>query len=81
MDDLDSLKVEHYSEVLENEQEMWDSIANKTALVVKSEIDVFDRIVTKGSVDPVLESVSSPTASSQSQYSRDGAVTDATLEP
>lgn len=58
MDDLDQLKLEHYSEVLENEQEMWNSIADKTALIVKSEVDVFDRIVTKGSIDPVLESVS-----------------------
>lgn len=29
VDDLDQLKLEHYGEVLENEQEMWDSIANK----------------------------------------------------
>ena len=33
-------------------------IASKTAVVIRSEVDVFDKIATKGSTDPVLEPVS-----------------------
>ena len=52
---MDRIKADYYTEVLTGEQETWDMLAGKVSLVVRSQIDSADRIVTKGSSDPVIE--------------------------
>lgn len=47
VDELDDLKASHYTEILEHEEEVWNVVQNKICLVVKSEMDVFDRFVGK----------------------------------
>ncbi|KAH8830225.1 hypothetical protein DL96DRAFT_925374 [Flagelloscypha sp. PMI_526] len=54
VDELDELKASHYTEILEHEEEVWNVVQNKMCLVLRSEMDVFDRIVGKAS-DPVIE--------------------------
>ncbi|TDL29319.1 hypothetical protein BD410DRAFT_779692 [Rickenella mellea] len=54
VDELDALKVQHYQEILEHEEEVWDFVQGKVSLVVRSTLDVFDRFAAKAS-DPVLE--------------------------
>ncbi|KIJ56535.1 hypothetical protein M422DRAFT_217972 [Sphaerobolus stellatus SS14] len=56
IDELDRLKVAHYQEVLDHEEEVWEGVAGKVCLVVRSSLDVFDRVTSKAS-DPVLESM------------------------
>lgn len=55
MDDLDRIKADFYQEVLEGEEENWNVIAGKVALIVRSQIDAADRIVTKGTSDTIIE--------------------------
>ncbi|KAI0751410.1 hypothetical protein C8Q80DRAFT_1251338 [Daedaleopsis nitida] len=54
VDDLDELKVRHYQEIVEHEEEVWDFVQGKVCLVVRSTMDVFDRVTSKAS-DPVIE--------------------------
>lgn len=54
VDDLDELKVHHYEEIMEHEEEIWDFVQGKVCLVVRSSLDVFDRFTAKAS-DPVIE--------------------------
>jgi len=54
VDDLDQLKSQHYEEIIEHEEEVWDVVQGKVSLVVRSSLDVFDRFTAKGS-DPVIE--------------------------
>ncbi|PWZ00436.1 hypothetical protein BCV70DRAFT_199715 [Testicularia cyperi] len=55
VDSIDELKAAYYGEVLEAEEEVWGFIENKVALAVRSQIDISDRISSKGLSDPVLE--------------------------
>lgn len=55
MDDLDRIKADFYHETLTGEQENWEAIAAKVALVVRSQIDAADRVVTKGTSDSIIE--------------------------
>ncbi|EST06971.1 hypothetical protein PSEUBRA_003600 [Kalmanozyma brasiliensis GHG001] len=55
VDAIDELKAQYYNEVLDAEQEVWSFIESKVALVVRSQIDVSERISSKGLNDPVLE--------------------------
>ena len=57
VDDLDRIKADYYHEVFAGEQETWAMLSNKVALVVRSQIDSSDRIVTKASSDSVIESM------------------------
>lgn len=57
MKDLDRIKADFYQEVLEGEEENWNTIAGKVALIVRSQIDAADRIVTKGTSDSIIESM------------------------
>lgn len=57
VDDLDRIKADFYQEVLEGEEENWNVIAGKVALIVRSQIDAADRIVTKGTSDSIIESM------------------------
>lgn len=57
VDDLDRIKADFYQEVLEGEEENWNVVAGKVALVVRSQIDAADRVVTKGTSDTIIESM------------------------
>ncbi|SCV72142.1 BQ2448_4836 [Microbotryum intermedium] len=50
-------KRSYYSEVLDHETETWYSISGKIALVLRSTVDLSDRLATKGTSDPVLEAM------------------------
>ncbi|KAF7331804.1 RRM domain-containing protein [Mycena kentingensis (nom. inval.)] len=54
VDDLDDLKVAHYNEIVEHEEEVWDVVQSKTCIAVRSTMDVFDKFTAKAS-DPVIE--------------------------
>ncbi|KAF8592539.1 hypothetical protein K439DRAFT_1324244 [Ramaria rubella] len=56
VDELDRLKVSHYNQILDHEEEIWDVVAGKVCLVVRSSLDVFDRVTAKSS-DSVLETM------------------------
>ena len=50
VDELDDLKVQHYQEIVEHEEEVWDFVQGKVCLVVRSTMDVFDRLTSKAYV-------------------------------
>ena len=50
VDDLDELKARHYQEIVEHEEEVWDFVQGKVCLVVRSTMDVFDRLTSKAYV-------------------------------
>ncbi|KAI0752232.1 hypothetical protein BC629DRAFT_1297238 [Irpex lacteus] len=54
VDELDDLKSQHYQDIVVHEEEVWDFVQGKTCLVVRSTLDVFDRLTSKAS-DPVIE--------------------------
>ncbi|KZT72638.1 hypothetical protein DAEQUDRAFT_663760 [Daedalea quercina L-15889] len=54
VDELDELKVQHYEEIIDHEEEVWDFVQGKVCLAVRSTMDVFDRLTSKAS-DPVIE--------------------------
>jgi len=63
VDELDELKAQHYQEVMEHEEEVWDVVQGKVSLVVRSTMDVFDRFTSKASdpvIEPMLQSVPDP---------------------
>ena len=47
VDELDDLKVQHYQEIVEHEEEVWDVVQGKICVVVRSTLDVFDRFTSK----------------------------------
>ncbi|KAE8228398.1 hypothetical protein CF326_g6671 [Tilletia indica] len=55
VDSLDELKAQYYHEVIENEEEVWEYILSKVSLIVRSQLEVAERVASKGSSDPVLE--------------------------
>ncbi|TCD71340.1 hypothetical protein EIP91_011111 [Steccherinum ochraceum] len=54
VDELDDLKAQHYQDIIEHEEEVWDVVQGKVCVVVRSTLDVFDRFTSKAS-DPVIE--------------------------
>ncbi|KIO13018.1 hypothetical protein M404DRAFT_123557 [Pisolithus tinctorius Marx 270] len=54
VNELDALKSQHYQEIMEHEEEVWDVVQAKVCVAVRSTMDVFDRFTAKAS-DPVLE--------------------------
>ncbi|KAK7695639.1 hypothetical protein QCA50_000275 [Cerrena zonata] len=63
VEDLDELKVSHYQEIVEHEEEVWDVVQGKVCLAVRSTLDVFDRFTSKASdpvIEPMLQSVPDP---------------------
>ncbi|KAF8164982.1 hypothetical protein B0H34DRAFT_649480 [Crassisporium funariophilum] len=63
VDELDELKVSHYEEIIEHEEEVWDVVQGKVCIVVRSTMDVFDRFTSKASdpiIEPMLQSVPDP---------------------
>lgn len=47
VDELDDLKAQHYQEIVEHEEEVWDSVQGKVCVVVRTTLDVFDRLTAK----------------------------------
>lgn len=63
VDELDDLKASHYHEIVEHEAEVWNAVQNKVCVVVRSEMDVFDRFTSKASdpiIEPMLQTVPDP---------------------
>lgn len=63
VDELDELKAQHYEEIIEHEEEVWDFVQGKVCLVVRSTMDVFDRFTSKASdpvIEPMLQTVPDP---------------------
>jgi len=63
VDELDELKAQHYQEIIEHEEEVWDFVQGKVCLVVRSTMDVFDRFTSKASdpiIEPMLQTVPDP---------------------
>ncbi|KAH7916740.1 hypothetical protein BJ138DRAFT_8107 [Hygrophoropsis aurantiaca] len=63
VDELDGLKVQHYQEIMEHEEEVWDVVQAKVCVAVRSTMDVFDRFTAKASdpiLEPMLQSVPDP---------------------
>ncbi|KAG5654469.1 hypothetical protein H0H81_001968 [Sphagnurus paluster] len=54
VDELDNMKLSHYREIIEHEEQVWEVVQSKTCVVVRSTMDVFDRFTAKAS-DPVIE--------------------------
>nr|CAG8467856.1 5968_t:CDS:2 [Entrophospora candida] len=55
VEELEKLKNEHYKQTLENEQKNLNFILSKVSSVVKTEVNIFERICNKGKADPLLE--------------------------
>ncbi|CAJ0916421.1 12543_t:CDS:2 [Entrophospora sp. SA101] len=55
VEELEKLKNEHYKQTLENEQRNLNFILSKVSSVVKTEVNIFERICNKGKADPLLE--------------------------
>ncbi|KIJ70313.1 hypothetical protein HYDPIDRAFT_78105 [Hydnomerulius pinastri MD-312] len=63
VDELDGLKAQHYQEIMEHEEEVWDVVQAKVCVGVRSTMDVFDRFTAKASdpiLEPMLQSVPDP---------------------
>lgn len=55
--EVEVCKRTYYSEVLDGESQMWDMIGGKTALLVRSTLDLSDRLASKSTADPVIEAM------------------------
>ncbi|KAF5333316.1 hypothetical protein D9611_002206 [Ephemerocybe angulata] len=74
VDDLDELKANHYLEIVEHEEKVWDVVQTKVCVLVRSTMDVFDRVTAKASdpiIEPMLQSVPDPFDSYGIQQSED----------
>lgn len=64
VDELDDEKIRYYSEVLEGEEECWDFIQGKVMTSLRSQLDVYERISSKGlsdaTLEPLLSSIPDP---------------------
>ncbi|KAF7301464.1 RRM domain-containing protein [Mycena indigotica] len=63
VDDLDDLKVAHYQEIVDHEEEVWDVVQGKICIAVRSTMDVFDKFTAKASdpvIEPMLQSIPDP---------------------
>ena len=47
VDELDDLKAQHYQEIVEHEEQVWDTVQGKACVVVRTTLDVFDRLTSK----------------------------------
>lgn len=54
VDELDGIKLQYHEEVLEAEEETWDTVLSKVAFVIRSQLDFYEKIAGKAS-DPILE--------------------------
>ncbi|EJT45987.1 hypothetical protein A1Q1_05533 [Trichosporon asahii var. asahii CBS 2479] len=56
VDELDGIKLQYHEEVLEAEEETWDTVLSKVAFVIRSQLDFYEKIAGKAS-DPILEPI------------------------
>ncbi|KAH9442913.1 hypothetical protein MJO29_014102 [Puccinia striiformis f. sp. tritici] len=54
---VESLKHSYYLQVANGEREVWNKVAENISLIVKSEVEVYDRIASKPISDPTLEAM------------------------
>ncbi|KLT46010.1 hypothetical protein CC85DRAFT_90983 [Cutaneotrichosporon oleaginosum] len=54
VDELDGIKLAYHEEVLDAEEETWETVLSKVAFVIRSQLDFYEKIAGKAS-DPVLE--------------------------
>ncbi|CAG8519185.1 2108_t:CDS:2 [Paraglomus occultum] len=59
VEQLDILKSEYYHQTLEQEQNNLNFILSKVATIVRAEVDIHERVYTKGLADPLLEAMTS----------------------
>lgn len=52
---VEKVKQIYYLEVAGGEYEVWKSVADNISLIVKSEVEVYDRVASKATSDPTLE--------------------------
>ncbi|KZP24677.1 hypothetical protein FIBSPDRAFT_735433 [Athelia psychrophila] len=74
VDELDGMKGQHYQEIMEHEEEVWDVVQAKVCVAVRSTMDVFDRFTAKASdpvIEPMLQAVPDPFDSYGPQQSED----------
>ncbi|WFD41515.1 hypothetical protein MPSI1_000145 [Malassezia psittaci] len=57
VNDLEEIKTQHYSDALEYEEQTWEFVSSKVALLVRAQVEIAERLSSKASSDPVLESV------------------------
>ncbi|CAG8782118.1 29408_t:CDS:2, partial [Racocetra persica] len=55
VEDLDRLKTDYYRQTLDTEQNNLNFILSKVSTVVRAEVDIYERISSKGVADPILE--------------------------
>ncbi|KAI9632553.1 uncharacterized protein MKK02DRAFT_40858 [Dioszegia hungarica] len=63
VDELDGIKAGYHEEVLEEEDEIWDTVLAKVAFVVRSQLDFYEKIAGKASdsiLEPLVSSVPDP---------------------
>ena len=68
VDELDEEKARYYSEVLEGEEECWSFVQDRTMCALQSQLDMHERIASKGMSDPVLEPLLARVADPFSAY-------------
>lgn len=57
VEELDRLKTEYYRQTLETEKNNLKFILSKVSTVIRAEVDIYERIYSKGTSDPILEGV------------------------
>ncbi|QRV76424.1 hypothetical protein RhiJN_04439 [Ceratobasidium sp. AG-Ba] len=76
VNDLDKLKSDYYQQVLEHEQNVWNGVLGHVSVVVRSTMDVYDRITAKAS-DPSLEHILASVPDPFDEYASADSSTDA----
>ncbi|CCO27287.1 Protein IVY1 AltName: Full=Interaction with VPS33 and YPT7 protein 1 [Rhizoctonia solani AG-1 IB] len=76
VNDLDKLKSDYYQQVLEHEQQIWDGVLGNVSVVVRSTMDVYDRITAKAS-DPSLEHILASVPDPFDEYASQAPASDA----
>ncbi|CAG8514355.1 24549_t:CDS:2 [Dentiscutata erythropus] len=55
VEELDRLKTDYYRQTLDTEQNNLNYILSKVSTVIRAEVDIYERISSKGIADPILE--------------------------
>lgn len=57
LNEIEDIKAQHYTDALEYEEQTWEYLASKVALLVRSQTEIAERLTSKASSDPLLESI------------------------
>ncbi|PLW10308.1 hypothetical protein PCANC_19568 [Puccinia coronata f. sp. avenae] len=57
VEQVESLKHSYYLQVANGERQVWNKVSDSISLVLKSEVEVYDRIASKPNSDPTLEAM------------------------